>query len=94
MANHSEAKSTNTQKSREPNIRGAVAELVRAQRQAHKPPLSQEELAHRASISYEHLNHIENSKATPSLEILDRIAKALGYQRLSQFLLLDDQEVL
>jgi ribosome-binding protein aMBF1 (putative translation factor) len=94
LVTKSNSKPAKPQNSKETTIRTAVAELVRAQRQAHEPPLSQEELAYRAKISFEHLNHIENSKATPSLEVLDRIAKALGYQRLSELLILDAREVL
>lgn len=76
------------------SIRDAIASLVRRQRKSHEPPLSQEELAHRAGISFEHLNHIENGKATPSIEVLYKIGKALGFRRVSEFLLSDEKEVL
>lgn len=75
-------------------VQEAVATLVRSQRKRVEPPLTQEELAYRSGISFEHLNHIENGKAAPSIEVLYRIAKALGFHRLSEFLLLDDRGIL
>jgi len=75
-------------------IRDAIADLVRTQRKLQEPSLSQEELAHKAGISFEHLNHIENRKTTPSVEVLHRIARALGYRRLSELFLLDEKGVL
>lgn len=75
-------------------IRDAIAELIRKQRKNQEPPLSQEELAHKAGISFEHLNHVENRKATPSVEVLYRLANALGFRRLSEFFLLDEKGVL
>jgi transcriptional regulator with XRE-family HTH domain len=75
-------------------LRDAIAELVRTQRKNQETPLSQEELAHKAGISFEHLNHIENRKTTPSVEVLHRIAKALGFNRVSEFLQLDERGVL
>lgn len=76
------------------DLRDAISNLVRTQRKNQEPPLSQEELAHKAGISFEHLNHIENRKATPSVEVLHRIATALGFRRLSEFFLLDEKGVL
>jgi transcriptional regulator with XRE-family HTH domain len=75
-------------------IRDAISHLVRTQRKNQTPSLSQEELAHKAGISFEHLNHIENRKTTPSVEVLHRIAKALGFGRVSELLLLDERGVL
>ena len=43
-----------------------------------KKGLSQEELAHRAEISYNSLNTIENGKLNPSLATLHAIADGLG----------------
>ena len=87
-------KSLNTNEKLDEVIRNSIAELVRSQRKAQQPPLSQEELAYKAGISFEHLNHIENLRAMPSIEVLYRIARALGCSRLSEFLLLDKREVL
>lgn len=39
--------------------------------------LSQEELAHRATIHVTYLSGLENGKRNPSLLVLDRLAKAL-----------------
>jgi transcriptional regulator with XRE-family HTH domain len=75
-------------------IRKAVGDLIRTQRLLREPLLTQEKLAEHASISFEHLNHIENYKAMPSIEVLDRIAKALGHRRLSEFLGRDQTGIL
>jgi len=40
------------------------------------------------------LNHIENYRAKVSIEVLDRIARALGFKRLSDFLALDEKRIL
>jgi transcriptional regulator with XRE-family HTH domain len=40
--------------------------------------LTQEELAHRSDLDYSYLNQIENGKRNPSLQAIDRIARALG----------------
>jgi transcriptional regulator with XRE-family HTH domain len=51
-------------------------------------------LAFRSGISYEHLNHIENYRVTASINVLDRIARALGFHRLSEFLATDESGIL
>ncbi len=79
---------------RELLVRKAVGDLIRTQRKKQFSGLTQEKLAGLSEISFEHLNHIENHKATASLEVLDRIAKALGYHRLSDFLALDEHQIL
>jgi transcriptional regulator with XRE-family HTH domain len=79
---------------REVLIRKAVSDLIRTQRKRQSVSLTQEALAYRAGISFEHLNHIENYRATASIEVLDRISRALGFRRLSDFLALDDQQML
>jgi transcriptional regulator with XRE-family HTH domain len=79
---------------RELLIRRAVADLVRAQRKSQPAVLTQEKLASLSDISFEHLNHIENYKSTASVEVLDRISRALGFHRLSEFLALDEHQVL
>lgn len=40
--------------------------------------LSQEELAHRATIHVTYLSGLENGKRNPSLSVLDRLANALN----------------
>lgn len=72
----------------------AVGDLIRAQRKNHGKVMTQEELAFRSGISYEHLNHIENNRAMASVEVLDRIAFALGFHRLSDFLACDESKIL
>ena len=79
---------------RELLIRRAISELIRRQRQKQPSILTQEKLASLADISFEHLNHIENHKSTASVEVLDRIARALGFHRLSEFLAHDEHEIL
>lgn len=81
-------------RARELLVRRAVAELIRTQRKRHGSTLTQEKLAELADISFEHLNRIENCKASASVEVLDRIAKALGFTRLSEFLALDAHRIL
>jgi transcriptional regulator with XRE-family HTH domain len=40
--------------------------------------LTQEELAHRAGLDYSYINQIENGRRNPSVQTIDRIARALG----------------
>lgn len=77
---------------REILLRKAISDLIRFQR--NKKYMTQEQLACRSGISYEHLNHIENYKAMPSMEVLDRIARSLGFDRLSEFLLSQESKML
>lgn len=79
---------------RELLVRRAVSDLIRSQRKRHASVLTQERLADLSEISFEHLNRIENRKATASVEVLDRIARALGFTRLSEFLEQDEQQIL
>lgn len=78
---------------RELLVRNAVGDLIRSQRKLCSG-LTQEMLAGLSEISFEHLNRIENHKSSASVEVLDRIAKALGFSRLSEFLALDEQQIL
>ncbi|HAV66963.1 TPA: transcriptional regulator [Candidatus Beckwithbacteria bacterium] len=39
--------------------------------------ITQEELADRVSLSRTHMGHIEQGRRSPSLEVLNKIAKAL-----------------
>ncbi len=57
-------------------IKAAFGEKVRAQRK--KMGLSQEELAHRASVHVTYLSAIERGERNPALENLYAIANALG----------------
>ena len=79
---------------RELLVRRCVSDLIRTQRKKHPAVLTQERLASLSEISFEHLNHIENNKSGASLEVLDRIARALGFNRLSDFLALDEHKIL
>lgn len=78
---------------RELLVRRAISDLVRTQRKRHRV-LTQERLADLSEISFEHLNHIENYKSGVSVEVLERIARALGFDRLSEFLALDEHKIL
>ena len=40
--------------------------------------ITQEEAAYRAKLDYSYYNQIEMGKRNPSLEVLSRIAKAIG----------------
>ncbi len=75
-------------------ILNTLINLVWSQHKANQPPMSPEEFSFRTKTSYDHLNHIENRRATPSPAVLDHKSEALGFRRLSEFLLLDGQEVL
>ncbi len=79
---------------REVLVRRAVSDLIRSQRKRQPNVLTQERLAGLCDISYEHLNHIENYKSSASVEVLDRIARAFGFDRLSEFLALDEHHIL
>jgi transcriptional regulator with XRE-family HTH domain len=79
---------------REVLVRRAISDLIRTQRKRHTSVLTQEKLADLSEISFEHLNRIENRKATASVEVLDRIARALGFTRLSEFLAQDERQIL
>jgi transcriptional regulator with XRE-family HTH domain len=59
-----------------------------------KKGLTQEQLAHAADVSYEHVNHIENYRRMASLEVIARLSSALGYCRASEFLARDRSGVL
>lgn len=79
---------------REALVRRALSDLIRSQRLSSRQSLTQEKLAERSGISYEHLNHIENYRSMASIEVLDRIVRALGFRRISDFLALDPDEIL
>jgi transcriptional regulator with XRE-family HTH domain len=83
-----------TVRERELLIRRAISDLIRTQRKKQRAVLTQERLAGLSEISFEHLNHIENYKSGVSVEVLDRIARALGFDRLSEFLALDEHKIL
>lgn len=58
------------------NINKALGDKIRERRL--KKELTQEELAHRADLDYSYINQIENGKRNPSMEAVEKIAKALG----------------
>ena len=64
-------------------LRQTVADLIRKQRLS--AAMSQERLAAEASISFEHLNRIENYHSMPSLVVVDRIARSLGFRGVAHF---------
>ncbi len=51
---------------------------VNVQRLRREKDLSQEELAHRAEIHQTYLSGVERGRRNPSVEVLERIAKALN----------------
>ena len=57
------------------NIRGVLAENVRAGRKALG--LSQEALAHEAEIDRTYISGIERGKRNPSLDLIARLAETL-----------------
>ena len=85
---------SHTKSDREAIIRKAVSDLIYRRRVRAEHVITQEELAVRSGISYEHLNRIENYRAMPSIMVLDRIARSLGFDRLSDFLADDEFELL
>ena len=58
------------------SLRNRVALNIQDLRRARG--LSQEELAHRADVSRGHMGKVENAKFAASLDLLERIAKALS----------------
>jgi transcriptional regulator with XRE-family HTH domain len=57
-------------------LRAVVARNVREQRETQS--LSQEDLAHRARLHTTYLSGIENGRRNPTLDVLERLAAALG----------------
>jgi transcriptional regulator with XRE-family HTH domain len=57
-------------------IREAFARNLRRIRQSKA--MSQEELAHRADLDRTYISSLERSVYSPSIEVVDRIAMALG----------------
>ncbi|NMC36272.1 helix-turn-helix transcriptional regulator [Candidatus Beckwithbacteria bacterium] len=47
------------------------------QRKRKEMGITQEELAFRVNLSRTHMGHIEQGRRTPSLEVLNKIARAL-----------------
>lgn len=58
------------------NLRDRVALNIQELRRARG--LSQEELAHRADVSRGYMGKVENARFAASLDLLERIAKALN----------------
>ena len=59
-------------------IRETFAKNLRKLRQAKK--MSQEELAHRADLDRTYISSLERCVYSPSIEVLDRLATALGVE--------------
>jgi transcriptional regulator with XRE-family HTH domain len=59
-------------------LRAVVARNVRHQREAQS--LSQEDLAHRARMHTTYLSGIENGRRNPTLDVVERLAAALGVE--------------
>ncbi len=57
------------------NSRDRLAQNILVRR--HAMGISQEELAHRAGISRGYMGRVENSKFSASLDLLDKIARAM-----------------
>ncbi|MBJ6127800.1 helix-turn-helix domain-containing protein [Microvirga splendida] len=60
------------------SIRDVLAKNVRRYRKA--AGLSQEELAHRAEIDRTYISSIERSVYAATIDVVDRLAKALGVE--------------
>lgn len=58
------------------NINKKLGSKIRELRK--KKRLTQEDLAHKSELDYSYMNQIENGKRNPSIEAIERIAKALG----------------
>ena len=58
------------------NINTALGKKIRELRK--KKELTQEELAYKSELDYSYINQIENGKRNPSVEAVEKIAKALG----------------
>ena len=63
---------------------------VNVQRLRRERDLSQEELAHRASIHQTSLSGVETGKRNPSVGVLERVAKALNVDIVEFFRLRPD----
>jgi len=60
------------------NINKRLGNKIRELRKKKK--LTQEDLAYKSELDYSYMNQIENGKRNPSIEAVERIAKALGAQ--------------
>lgn len=58
------------------NINKKLGKKIRELRK--KKELTQEELAYRSDLDYSYINQIENGKRNPSMDAVERIAKALS----------------
>lgn len=65
------------------NLRDRVALNIQDLRRARG--LSQEELAHRADVSRGYMGKVENAKFAASLDLLERIARALNVDPVELF---------
>ena len=58
------------------NINKKLGSKIRELRKERE--LTQEDLAYKAGLDYSYINQIENGKRNPSMEAVEKIAKALG----------------
>ncbi len=58
------------------NITKTLGEKLRKKRMERE--LTQEEVAYKSELDYSYYNQIENGRRNPSIEAIERIAKALG----------------
>jgi len=58
------------------NINKELGKRIREIRK--KKEMTQEDLAYKAGLDYSYINQIENGKRNPSMEAVEKIAKALG----------------
>lgn len=58
------------------NINKKLGSKIRELRKEKE--LTQEDLAYKAGLDYSYINQIENGKRNPSMEAVEKIAKALG----------------
>lgn len=63
------------------DLRAVVGRNIKERRQA--AGLAQDELAHRASIHVTYLSGVENGRRNITLDVVERIAEALGVSEAS-----------
>ncbi len=72
------------------DITGEISELIQTLR--NETGLSQKQLSEKTGISQANISKIENGHYTPSIDILKRIADALGKRLIVDFIDIDMQE--
>lgn len=72
---------------------GLVLRELRAQRASEGHAVSQQEIADCAQISVRYYHDLENGKRMPSLEVAERVARALGVS-LGEFCVRIEEKIL